>query len=310
MAEPLNRAVADVSVSAIKPTYVQIAPTGKAWGAEVRNVDLNCLRDEDFDLIHRTWLDHPAVVIRGQQLTDGGLIAFSRRFGELDQAPLRDDGRRFVDAHAEIYVVSNVIENGRPIGGLGAGEALWHTDLCFTEIPPNASVLYALEVPPVGGATYFSNMYRAYESLSKSLQRRIENLRVKFVGSLAMVQGESAYESDHARDVTASPGVSHPLVLRHPDSGQRALYLGRRHNAYVGGLSLVESDALLEELWAHATRDEFVWGHDWRAGDLIVWDNRCTMHRRDAFDPTFRRVMHRTQIKGTERMNDHKVCRA
>src|SRR5580658_3762602 len=141
-----------------------IRPTGEALGAEIQRVDLKNIGDADFGAVHRAWLDHLVVLFRGQQLTDEDFIAFSRRFGNLDWAPIQETGRRFVEGYPEIYVVSNVIENGVPIGSLGAGEAAWHTDMSYLEDPPKASMLYALEVPPTGGNTGFSSMYRAYET--------------------------------------------------------------------------------------------------------------------------------------------------
>ena len=205
-----------------------------------------------------------------------------------------------MEGHPEIYVVSNVIENGVPIGSLGAGEAMWHTDMSYLEIPPKASMLYALEVPAAGGDTYFCNMYRAYESLPDPLKQRIAGLSLKHDGTYNsggyVRQGVTAVD-----DPVTSPGAYHPLVCRHPETGRRALYLGRRRNAYIGGLPLAESESLLDELWSYATRDEFTWHNEWQAGDVVLWDNRCTMHRRDPFDPSSRRILHRTQIKGETR---------
>lgn len=275
----------------------QIIPSGQALGAEIRNLDLRNLSDSEFDSIHEAWLNHLVVLLRAQQLTDEDLIRFSRRLGNLDWAPVQETGRRFVEGHPEIYVVSNVIENGVPIGSLGAGEAVWHTDMSYLETPPKASLLYALEVPRAGGNTYFCNMYLAYEHLPASLKRRASGLQVKHDGTYNsggyVRQGLTA-----VNDPVTSPGAYHPLVVTHPETGRRALYLGRRRNAYLGGLSLVESEALLDELWSYATRDEIVWHNEWQAGDVVLWDNRCTMHRRDPFDPQSRRILHRTQIQG------------
>lgn len=275
----------------------QIIPSGQALGAEIRNLDLRNLSDSEFDSIHDAWLNHLVVLLRAQQLTDEDLIRFSRRLGNLDWAPVQETGRRFVEGHPEIYVVSNVIENGVPIGSLGAGEAVWHTDMSYLETPPKASLLYALEVPRAGGNTYFCNMYLAYEHLPASLKRRASGLQVKHDGTYNsggyVRQGLTA-----VNDPVTSPGSYHPLVVTHPETGRRALYLGRRRNAYLGGLSLVESEALLDELWSYATRDEIVWHNEWQAGDVVLWDNRCTMHRRDPFDPQSRRILHRTQIQG------------
>ncbi len=275
---------------------ITVVATGGALGAEIRNVDLRTIDDGVFAVIRGAWHHHLALVFRGQELTDEELIAFSKKFGELDWAPVQESGRRFVEGHPEIYVVSNVVESGVPIGSLGSGEATWHTDMSYLEVPPKASILYALEVPPSGGDTYFNNMYTAYAGLPAELKRRIEGFSLKHDGTYNsggyLRQGVTAVD-----DPMNSPGTCHPLVCTHPETGRRALYLGRRRNAYIGGLSLKESEALLDQLWSCATRPELAWGHTWRAGDLVLWDNRCTMHRRDSFDPASRRVMHRTQIQ-------------
>ena len=280
-------------------SHIQVRPLDAPLGAEIAGIDLNATDQEDFDAIHRAFVDHSVLLIRDQSLNDEALIGFSRRFGALDWAPVQETGRRFVEGHPEIYVVSNVIENGVPIGSLGAGEAVWHTDMSYIPDPPKASVLYALEVPPTGGKTWFLNMYSVYDALPDDLKRRIEGLKLKHDGTYNsggyVRQGVKAVD-----DPVRSPGEVHPLVVTHPESGRRALYLGRRRNGYIIGQTLPESERLLDELWSY-TRDEFSWGNDWRAGDLVMWDNRCTMHRRDAFDSNARRVMHRTQIKGETR---------
>jgi taurine dioxygenase len=279
---------------------MEVIPTGSALGAEVCGVDLTKVDDALFAAIHRAWVDHLVLLFRGQHLSDEQLIAFSKRFGELDFAPIQETGRRFVEGYPEIYVVSNVIENGEPIGSLGSGEAVWHTDMSYIPEPPKASMLYALEIPPSGGNTGFVNMYSGYEALPKALKERIANLKIKHDGTYNsggyVRQGVTAVD-----DPVSSPGTVHPLVCTHPESGRRVLYLGRRRNAYILGLPLSESEALLDELWRYATRDEYTWYNQWRVGDLVMWDNRCTMHRRDPFDSASRRVMHRTQIKGETR---------
>jgi taurine dioxygenase len=288
------------SAAAAITDHIQVVPTGAALAAEMRGVDLRRIDDSGFAAIHRAWLDHLVLLFRSQDLDDDGLIAFSRRFGDLDLAPIQENGRRFVDGHPEIYVVSNVIENGVVIGSLGAGEAVWHTDMSYLEDPPKASMLYAIEVPPTGGNTGFTNMYRAYEELPETLKRRIAGLRLKHDGTYNsggyVRQGITATD-----DPVASPGTYHPIVCTHPETGRQCLYLGRRRNAYIEGLPLAESEALLDELWRCATREELGWYNTWRVGDLVLWDNRCTMHRRDPFDAANRRIMHRTQMKGGSR---------
>lgn len=284
----------------MRPAGFLIQSSPMALGAEIKGLDLRNISDQDFTQIHGAWLDHQVLLFRGQRLTDDDLIRFSGRFGALDWAPVQETGRRFVEGHPEIYVVSNVIENGVPIGSLGAGEAVWHTDMSYLDVPPKASMLYALEAPPQGGDTHFCDMYAAYQSLPAALREQISGLTLKhdatFNSGGYVRQGMSAVD-----DPVNSPGVYHPLVLTHPETGRRALYLGRRRNAYVAGLALGDSEALLDELWSYATRDELTWSHQWKPADLVLWDNRCTMHRRDAFDPSLRRILHRTQIKGESR---------
>jgi taurine dioxygenase len=279
---------------------ITVTPTGAALGAEVDGIDLRRITDADFAAVYRAWLEHSVLLFRGQTLDDDGLIAFSRRFGEQDFAPIQENGRRFVDGHPEIYVVSNVIENGVAIGSLGAGEAVWHTDMSYLEDPPKASMLYAIEIPPAGGNTGFTSMYRAYDALPETLKRRLAGRRVKHDGTYNSggYLREGVTPTDDPRE---APGTYHPIVCTHPETGRKCLYLGRRRNAYIEGLDIAESEALLDEVWRYATRDELTWYNTWRVGDVVLWDNRCTMHRRDPFDASSRRVMHRTQMKGEAR---------
>ena len=192
-----------------------ILPTGAALGAEIRGIDLRTIDDDDFGAIHRAWLDHQVLLVRHQQLSDGDLIAFSRRFGDLDLAPVQENGRRFVEGHPEIYIVSNVVENGVAIGSLGSGEAVWHTDMSYLADPPKASVLYALEVPETGGDTMFCTMHGAWDGLPASLQQRIEGLQVKHDGTYNSggYVREGVTPTDDPR---TAPGTLHSLVARSP----------------------------------------------------------------------------------------------
>jgi taurine dioxygenase len=279
---------------------LDVVPTGRGIGAEIRGVDLRRLDGAQFAQLRDAWLDNLVLLVRGQSLSDADLIAFSRRFGDLDLAPVQETGRRFVEGLPELYVVSNVVENGVPIGSLGDGEAVWHTDMSYVDVPPQASALYALEVPEAGGNTGFVNMYAVYDALPDALKARIASLRVKHDGTYNS-GGFVRLGVTPTDDPREAPGALHPLVYRHPETKRPALYLGRRRNAYIDGLALAESEALLDVLWSHVDGDRFGWTNVWRRGDLVLWDNRCTMHRRDAFDPSTRRVMHRTQIKGLSR---------
>ena len=278
---------------------MEIVPTGTALGAEVRGVDLaRDLSEGDFAQVRSAWLDHGIIFFRGQDLADADLVRFSRRFGDLERSPAgewAEAGGSSAPAFPEIWVISNVIENGKPIGSLGAGEAEWHTDMSYVDRPPIASVLYALEIPETGGDTYFADMNRALADLPGELRGRIEGREANHDSSYTSA-GELRAGAEPVVDVTRAPGARHPIVLPHPDTGRDALYLGRRTNAYVCGLPVAESEALLDALWTECTRPALVYRHRWRAGDVLMWDNRRVIHRRDPFDPTARRVMHRTQI--------------
>jgi taurine dioxygenase len=291
---------ATTSASRIADRTMGVIPTGAALGAEIRGVDLKSLDEAAFAGLIDAWHRHSVLLVRDQVLSDHDLIAFSRRFGDLDWAPIQENGRRFVEGMPEIYIVSNVKVNGEPIGSLGDGEAVWHTDMSYLELPPKASMLYSLEVPPTGGNTSFCTMYGVYEALPEPLKDRIAGLKIKHDGTYNS-GGYARQGVTPTDDPRTSPGAVHPLVCTHPASGRRMLYLGRRRNAYLLGLEVVQSEALLDELWSYVDRPEFAWEHVWRVGDLVLWDNRCTMHRRDAFDPSTRRIMHRTQIKGEQR---------
>jgi len=263
----------------------------------VRGVDLSSLNAAQVEAIRRAWYRHDVLVFRGQRLTDDDLLAFSRHFGELDPPPNQGAGRKSPQGYPDVYVVSNVRDSaGEPIGALGDGEALWHTDMSYAPRPPDASMLYALEIPPVGGDTWFCSMKAALARLPRALLERVRKLDLKHDGTYDS-GGYLRKGLAGSDDPRSSVGTPHPIVIEHPVSGERALYLGRRRNAYIMGLELEESERLLDELWAHV--DTVVYKHKWALGDLVLWDNRSTMHRRDAFDPASRRIMHRTQIKGS-----------
>jgi len=268
-----------------------------ALGAEVRCGDVRALSDESFATVRQAALDHLVIRIRGQTLSDPELIALGARFGGLDFAPLAKTGKERARAHPEIVVVSNVVENGQAIGVLRDAEVVWHSDNSYREQPLSFSLLYALEVPERGGDTGFANMYLALESLPAKVRARIEGRTLKHDMTYNSA-GDLREGFSPVSDVRDAPGPSHPIVRTHPETGYDALYLGRRPNAYINGLSVQQSEALLETLWAHATRPELTWHHVWRAGDILVWDNRCVMHHRDPFDAGARRIMHRVQCAG------------
>src|SRR5262249_34202432 len=180
---------------------------------------------------------------------------------------------------------------------------VWHADMTYVEVPPKAAMLHALEVPPpeAGGNTYFANMFAAYASLPADLKQAAEG-KVAVHDASRNSAGMLRKGYKDVTDVRETVGAVHPLVRTDRKTGRKALFLGRRPNAYVRGLDVPESDALLDALWALATQPRFAMCHEWKVGDLLMWNNLSVLHRRDPFDPKTRRVMHRSQIKGSERI--------
>jgi taurine dioxygenase len=292
--------------TAISRHNLAIRPLGSVIGADVEGVDLAALDDATFAAIEAAWLDHLVLRFRGQALSDVDLMNFSRRFGQLDRVPIRAAGQPMTDdprlsiaseAREFVTVISNVKIDGKAIGGLGNYESHWHTDMSYNDLPPIASVLYGLEVPPTGGNTSFANMYAAYEGLDDETRQRIAGLSCIHDASRNSV-GELRRGFDEVADPRQTKGAVHPIVRTHPVTGRKCLFLGRRRNAYISGLTVDDSEALLDQLWQQASRPEFAWTQVWRKGDVVIWDNRCAMHRRDPFEDNYQRVMHRTQICG------------
>jgi taurine dioxygenase len=290
---------------------VEVHPFQAGLGAEIRGVDIRePLSTADRDRIRKAWLDNLVLRFRGMPMTDEQHMAFTGQFGALEYNPAKLIEKQYgVETQTigrkneippEISVISNIIEDGQAIGGLGDGEAFWHTDSSFVDVPPAASLLRSLECPPpsAGGATSFLNCYTAYEALPEATKKRIDSLQM--IHAATQSSGGRAHKGfEQVEDVSKVPGARQPMVRTHPETGKKSLFLGRRINAYVIGLPVAASEALLDELWGHMVQDKFTWTQEWQVGDLVWWDNRCAMHRRDAFDPATRRLMHRTQLKGT-----------
>lgn len=269
-----------------------------ALAADIEGLDLSRPLDPDtLSGLRAAWLEHLVLRFRGTVLSDPQLLAFSRLLGELDPPGPNPYGAPFNPLHPEINVISNLRDGERPLGNLGDGEAVWHQDMTYVEAPPMGSMLMALEVPPEGGDTFWSNLYLAWDTLPADLRREVCG-RVAIHDSTYNSAGMMRRGMKPVTDPREAPGARHPLVVVHPETGRRALLLGRRRNAYVLGLPLPDSEALLDALWAHATQPSLVFRQQWQVGDLLLWDNRATLHRRDAFDPASRRLMHRTQIRG------------
>ena len=280
---------------------IRIVPTGGPLGADVWGVDLEHLSAGDFATIRQAWLDHDGVLrLPGQFVPVESMLEFSARFGELDQAPITAKGHSdlFRSDLPNLAVISNVVQEGKPIGSLGSFESRWHTDMSYNDVPPKASILQAIELPRAGGDTGYANMYKALDTLPQELRGRIAGLTCKHDSSRNSVgEVRRGFQAEYP-DRNDVPGAVHPLVCVHPESGRECLYLGRRALAFIPELSDADSEALLEALWAHASQDQFSWYQRWRLGDIVIWDNRCTMHRRDALDESERRLLYRAQVRG------------
>lgn len=274
-------------------------------GADVLGVDLSGpLSDDLFETLYDIWLKHGVLRFRDQNLSDGDFVAFSRRFGNLDLAPVDGHGQAAVAGYPEVFVISNVIEGGVSIGSLGDEELLWHTDMAYTPEPPKASSLYALGVSETGGETGYIDMHCVYDTLPPDLREQIVGRTIKHDSVYTLdgyLRDGSGERLDRDKiDVSTIAGPSHPIARTHPETGRVALYLGRRQNTYINGLPVPDSEALLDTLWNHVLDQapKASWHQEWRVGDLLIWDNRRVMHRRNAFPPDSRRIMHRTQIQG------------
>jgi taurine dioxygenase len=288
---------------------VEVIPMKAALGAEVRCGDLRTLSESDAQALRQAWLDNLVVLVRGQEMSDGDLVEFGRRFGEHQRSnplpsPLASQGKLVQGGgnpeFPEVTVVSNIVKNGVAQGGLGDGELVWHTDMSSFEVPPNQTILHALEVPASGGNTGFNNMYLAYDTLPDAVRERIDGLQLKHDATIDAAGFLRKQFKDDSGDLRTSAGAVHPLVRTHPETGRNCLFLGRRSKGYIAGMEIAESERLLDTLWQHATRGEFAWFHEWKPGDLLMWDNRCAMHRREPFDAGARRKLHRVVIKGSK----------
>ena len=283
---------------------MNVIPTGCALGAEVTGIDLSKeVAAAARDVIVDAYIRHQVLLFRNQSLSFADLLRLRELFGPpgLAANQLLGLGRKKYytdDVPDEITIISNIVDaSGTPVGALGDGEAFWHTDSSFTETPISASLLHAIEVTETGGETAFLNMYAAYEEMPPELAAKIDG---KFANH-SKVHNSAGVRRPEFADVTdpsKAPGVKHPIVRTHPVTGRKCLYLGRRLNSYIFGLPVEESEKLLDELWAHACQDKYVWEHKWKVGDLLVWDNRCTMHHRNAFSPNARRLMHKSTTAG------------
>ena len=276
---------------------MKVIPLTPNFVAEIQEIQLDRITDSEFERLYAAWLQYGVLRIRNQDLDDEQLQAFSQRFGPLEEAPFgrMPEAEKAKIKNRFVTTLSNIKVDGKPIGGLGNDEATWHSDMTYSETPPPASLLLGIEIPDQGGETHFADQRAALAALPAALRQRIESLSVKHnaahtsVGKLR--PGFEAF--DDPRD---APGAIHPMIKTHNETGKPALYLGRREWAYIPGMTVEESDDLLDALWTYVAIKEITWTQQWQPFDLIIWDNRCVMHRRDGFDQNSRRYMRRCQV--------------
>jgi taurine dioxygenase len=269
---------------------IEVVPVSGAIGAEIRGIDLTDLDDETWLEIHRAFLEHLVIFIRDQTLTPAQQIAFARRFGEIGTYPFVEG----MEAYPEIVEVRKEPEEQENFGGI------WHSDTAYLETPPLGAVLYAKDLPPVGGDTLWSNMYLAYDALSDGMKRLLAGLKgVNSSKKGAAAVGRQARRDEAPRD---SPDVHyeavHPVIRAHPETGRKALYVNFGHTIGFEGMTAAESEPILNFLFEHLTRAEFTCRFRWEVGSLAVWDNRCSQHYAMNDYHGHRRVMHRITIKG------------
>ncbi len=261
------------------PERISVIPTGGALGAEITGLDLSQpMPPATVAIIRQAFLDHCVVFFRDQTLSEPDQVRFTRYFGE-PVIHVREQAER---ATPEIMMVSNVKQNGKPIGALGHREIEFHSDLSYMPKPGTISMLYAVEIPDQGGATQWCNGYAAYAGLDDAMKQRLAGLRATHL---------------HFRPEQNPETVTdHPVVCTHPETGRKTLFVSPYFAKTIVGMEESESQDLLTTLFAYETRPEYIWTHQWQVGDLVMWDNRATMHRREPFPDTQRRIMKRTQI--------------
>jgi taurine dioxygenase len=278
--------------------HFEVRPFDAVLGAEIVGIDLaRPLNDADFTRVHRAHLEHGVVVFRDQHLTPEQHIAFSRRFGELQIHVLR---QFLLAGHPEIFIISNIIENGQPVG-LGDAGKFWHSDLSYKDIPSLGSMLYAQELPGEGGDTLFASQQAAYEALPAELKARLDGKQAAH--SYLARYDDEVFSGIRRPTLTpeqiaeVKPAI-HPVVRTHPENGRKGLFVNENFTTHILDIPEEESRALLQELIAHSAKPEFIYRHQWQPNDLVFWDNRALIHLATGCPSHLRRRMHRTTIQG------------
>lgn len=278
---------------------IDVMPLSSACGAEIRGVDLkNPLSRDTVQAIKSAWGKHLLLVFRGQTITQDEQLRFAAYFGDLGTRkrapePLRKRAEGIYQDHEKVLLVTNIKVDGEPIGAFGDGEFWFHIDSGYAACPYKYTFLYALELPPVGGNTLFSNMYKAYEAVPSSLKEMLKGKK-----ALHIHEYNRSRQADSSRDVSGIPHFYHPVFITHPDTGRKTLFVDRLMTTRIQGFSAEESAAILNELYEIGERREFIYEHVWQNGDFLMWDNRCTIHARTDFPKGERRLLRRCTVEG------------
>jgi len=277
---------------------LKLRPLSYSLGAEVCDIDVSRnMAEEEFGEIYRAFLDHGILLFRNQRITREQHIDFSRRFGELDKHDALPRDRH--PQYPELLMVTNEPKpDGSPSDSKYTGRQ-WHSDMSFTLVPSLGSLLRCVNAPPVGGDTLFANMYMAYDALSDGMKKLLEGLHGIHLSGTRKIANDNTGVTRAVEQKRLNPPVAQPVVRVHPETGRKALYIGEKVGRF-DNMTAEESRPLIDYLCRHATRPEFVYRHNWRENDIVVWDNRCTMHcALGDFDETKLRHLERTTVLGT-----------
>lgn len=280
---------------------MKVTPLSAACGAEITGVDLTQeLSPETVAAIRQAWNDHIVLVFRGQKITQEQQLRFASYFGSLGKrknamfpAELRHRTHGTQQTDPNVLLVSNIKENGQPIGAFGEGEMWFHIDSGYAEKPYNYTFLYALELPSTGGNTQFSNMYKAYDALPAELKQKLAGKK-----ALHIHEYERSAKVEVKDDLSGSAHYFHPVFATHAETGRKSLFVDRLMTARIEGFSKEENEVLLEQLYEIGERPEFIYEHKWKLDDFVMWDNRCAIHARTWFPPEERRLLRRCAIEG------------
>jgi taurine dioxygenase len=278
---------------------IRVTPLSPACGAEIGGVDLSKpLSVGQVQAIKDAWNKHIVLVFRGQQVSQEDQLRFASYFGDLGSRkkapePLRARAEGVQQDHEKVLLVTNIKVDGKSIGAFGDGEFWFHIDSGYSARPYKYTFLYALELPSRGGNTMFSNMYKAYEAVPAALKEKLRGKK-----ALHIHEYNRAKQANSSGDISSIPHHSHPIFITHPDTGGKTLFVDRLMTTRIEDMSQQESDGILDQLYEIGERREFIFEHEWKLGDFLMWDNRCTIHARTDFPKEERRLLRRCTVEG------------